>query len=168
MLESWNRNVGRTYHLGEVDPDPLPHTQVGIGPDGTVSAAGEPVTSRHLVVNEYASRIELPGERLTTSAAGLTLYRTTGLLRLRSLAEGLYADGWARSVMTYTVWPNASRGEYRVRLELPSGRTGRTVEAEAGPVRRSGRLVSDCRSSSGSQSPETRFRPSASASSGPI
>ena len=76
MLESWNRNVGRTYHLGEVDPDPLPHTQVGIGPDGTVSAAGEPVTSRHLVVNEYASRIELPGERLTTSAAGLTLYRT--------------------------------------------------------------------------------------------
>jgi hypothetical protein len=142
MLESWNRNVGRTYHLGEVDPDPLPHTQLGIGPDGTLSAAGEPFASRHLVVNEYASRIELPGERLTTSAAGLTLYRTNGPLRLRSLAEGLYADGWVRGVMTYTVWPNAPRGEYRVRLELPPGRKGRRVEAVAGPVRRTGRLVS--------------------------
>ncbi|HEV2903264.1 MAG TPA: hypothetical protein VGW30_08390 [Gaiellaceae bacterium] len=141
LLESWNRNVGRTYHLGGVDDDPLPYTQVGIGADGMVSAALEPVESRHLVVNEYASQIELEGERLTTPAAGLTLYRTDGRLRLRSFAEGLYADRWARGVLTYAVWPEARSGEYRVRLELPDGREGRKVEAEAGPVRRTAQLA---------------------------
>ena len=141
MLESWNRNVGRTYHLGAVDDDPLPHTLVGIGSDGTVSAAGEPVTSRNVVVNEQASQVELAGERLSAPAAGLTLYRAATPLRLRSFAEGLYADGWARGVMTYAVWPEAQRGEYRVRLALPSGREARKVEAEAGPVRRTGQLM---------------------------
>ena len=70
LLESWNRNAGRTYLLGAVDDDPLPHTRVGIGPDGTLSAGGMPVTSRHLVVNEQASQIELAGERLTHRRGG--------------------------------------------------------------------------------------------------
>lgn len=142
MLESWNRNAGRTYHLGAVHEDPLPHTRVGIGPDGTLSADGMRLKSRHLVVNEQASQIELAGERLTAPAAGLTLYRAATPLRLRTFAEGLYPDRWARAVMTYSVWPEAQRGEYRVRLALPSGRRARKVEAEAGPVRRTGRLVS--------------------------
>jgi hypothetical protein len=141
MLESWNRNVGRTYHLGAVDDDPLPHRKLAVGPDGTVSAAGEPVESRHLVVNEQASRVELAGKRLNAPVAGLTLYRAATPLRLRSLAEGLYADGWARAVMTYSVWPDARGGEYRVRLALPRGRQARTVEAEAGSARRTGQLV---------------------------
>lgn len=142
LLESWNRNAGRTYLLGAVDDDPLPHTRVGIGPDGTLSADGMPVKSRHLVVNEQASQIELAGERLSAPAAGLTLYRAATPLRLRSFAEGLYPDRWARAVMTYSVWPEAQRGEYRVRLALPSGRRARNVEAVAGQVRRAGRLVS--------------------------
>lgn len=141
-LESWNRNVGRTYHLGAVDEDPLPHTRVGIGPDGTVSAGGVPIKAQNLVVNEQASQIELAGERRSTPVAGLTLYRPATPLRLRSFAEGLYADRWARAVLTYSVWPEAPRGEYRVRLGLPPGRQARSVEAEAGPVRRTGQLVS--------------------------
>jgi hypothetical protein len=142
MIESWNRNAGRTYHLGADDEDPLPHARVRIGPDGTLSADGLPVKSRHLVVNEQASQIELAGERLNAPAAGLTLYRAATPLRLRSFAEGLYPDRWARAVMSYSVWTEAQRGEYRVRLALPSGRRARKVGAEAGAVRRAGQLVS--------------------------
>ncbi|MGH3100863.1 MAG: hypothetical protein ACRDPU_07715, partial [Thermoleophilia bacterium] len=108
----------------------------------TLSAEGMPVKSRHLVVNEQGSQIELAGERLSAPAAGLTLYRAATPVRLRSLAEGLYPDRWARAVLSYSVWPEAQRGEYRVRLALPSGRRARKVEAVAGAVRRTGQLVS--------------------------
>ena len=37
VLESWNRNAGRTFHLGDVPHDQLPYTPVGIESDGTVS-----------------------------------------------------------------------------------------------------------------------------------
>jgi hypothetical protein len=142
MLESWNRDVGRTYHLGDVGHDPLPFTAIGIRPDGTVAAPGaDPVRSRHLVVNHFASQIELAGERLARVQTGLTLYRTEGPLRLRSLAEGLYADRWARAVLSYAVWPQASAGHYHVRLELPAGRIARSIELEAGPTRRTVQLV---------------------------
>ncbi|HET9324741.1 MAG TPA: hypothetical protein VFO03_12755 [Gaiellaceae bacterium] len=142
MLESWNRNAGATYHLGNVDHDPLPSTEVGVSRDGRVTAGGEPVRARHLVVNDFASRLELDGVRLARPKPGLTLYRTSGPLRLRSLAEGLYADGWGRAVVTYAVWPRrATAGAYRVRLALPAGRRARLVELEAGPIRRAARLA---------------------------
>src|SRR5215210_2788939 len=40
VLESWNRNVGRTFHLGDVASDPLPYTEVGLNADGSISAVG--------------------------------------------------------------------------------------------------------------------------------
>jgi hypothetical protein len=142
MLESWNHSVDRTFHLGGIDNDPLPFTEVGIRPDGTISpVGGAPVRTRHLVVSDFGSRIDLVGHRVARPQRGLTLYRTNGPLRLRSLAEGLYADGWARGVVTYAVWPQATRGEYRVRLELPAGRAARSVELEAGPVHRTAQLA---------------------------
>ncbi|HEU6444898.1 MAG TPA: glycosyltransferase family 39 protein [Gaiellaceae bacterium] len=142
MLESWNRRAGATYHLGDVDDDPLPHSDVSIGRDGSVTAAGgAPVRSRHLVVVESGSRIEFAGRRVARPMPGLGLYRTNGALRVRSLANGLYSDGWARAVLSYAVWPKgATRGEYHVRLELPKGRAARTVELEAGRARRTARL----------------------------
>lgn len=136
LLESWNRKVGRTFHLGDVDHDPLPHTVVQVRPDGTVPG----VESRHLVVNDWATQVDLAGERLARPLQGLSLHRPNGPLRVRSLAEGLYADGWARSVLTYAVWPRARRGEYRLRLELPAGRAARSVEIEAGTRRRTATL----------------------------
>lgn len=138
MLESWNRNVGRTFHLGDVDHDPLPYTEVGIGRDGIVGEVpGKPVRSRNLVVNEFESQVVVEGERIASPRPGLTLYRTSGPLRVSSLAEGLYADGWGKSILSYAVWPkDAADGWYHVRLELPQGRLPRSVELEAGPARR--------------------------------
>ena len=143
MLESWNRNVGRTFHLGDVPPDPLPFTEVGLRADGAVAeVTGKPVRSDYLVVNEAASQIELNGQRLASPVPGLALYRTEGALRLKSYAEGLYADRWGQSRVTYQVWPQAAAGWYRVRLELPKGRAARSVEFEAGPYRQRARLGS--------------------------
>jgi hypothetical protein len=138
VLESWNRNVGRTFHLGDVPHDQLPYIEVGLREDGTVATGtGEPVRSRYLVVNDAGTQVELAGRLLSRPRSGLSLYRTDGALRLHSYAEGLGGDGWARSVLRYRVWPTAaSRGWYRVTLALPAGRLARAVEAEAGPVRR--------------------------------
>jgi hypothetical protein len=143
MLESWNRNVGRTLHLGDVPVDPLPFTEVGLRADGSVAdVAGKPVRSRYLVVNEAASQIEFNGHRLASPLPGLALYRTEGTLKLKSYAEGLYADRWGQSVLSYKVWPKAAAGWYRVRLELPKGRAPRSVEFEAGPFRHRAELGS--------------------------
>jgi hypothetical protein len=137
VLESWNRNVGRTLHLGDMPHDQLPYTQVGIGADGTlVTSAGEPVRSRHVVVNDAGTQIELDGRLLVRPHAGLALYETNRALRLRSYAEGVDRDGWIRSVAGYRVWPAATRGTYHLELGLPPGRPARTVEVEAGGVRR--------------------------------
>ena len=139
VLESWNRNVGRTLHLGDLPSDPLPYTEVGLRGDGSVvTVDGKPVRSRYLVVNDAGTRVQLAGRRLSRPAPGLALYRTEGSLRLRAYASGVDRDAWARSVIEYSVWPSEprSRGAYRLRLALPEGRHARAVEAEAGPIRR--------------------------------
>jgi hypothetical protein len=139
VLESWNRNVGRTLHLGDLPSDPLPSTQVGLRRDGTVvTVDGNPVRSRYLVVNDAGTQIDLVGRRLSRPAPSLALYRTDGPIRLRQYANGVDRDGWARSVVEYAAWPAqvSGGGAYRVRLALPEGRKARAVEAEAGPVRR--------------------------------
>jgi hypothetical protein len=147
MLESWNRNVGRTLHLGDVHADPLPFTTVGLTADGTVTGVdGRPIRSNHLVVNEAGSRIEVAGERLASPAPGLTLYRIEDALRLKSFAEGLHSDGWGRAILSYRVWPRGvTAGSYRVRLELPKGRAARPVELAAGPFETRARLAPERR-----------------------
>ena len=142
MLESWNRNVGRTFHFGDVPVDPLPFTEVGIGSGGAVlSGDGRPMRSRYLVVNDFASQIELVGDRIAQPVRGLTLYRPENPVRLRSFAAGVYTDRWAKSVVQYAVWPaGVAKGSYHIRLELPEGRQSRAMELEAGPVKRRAEL----------------------------
>jgi hypothetical protein len=136
MLESWNRNVGRTLHLGDVPADPLPFTQVALRPDGTL-----PVRSDYLVVDETGTQAELYAEQVARPKRGLALYRTSGVVRFRSLSFGLYADGWAQSLLRYAAFPGrGAAGTYRATLALPAGRLPRTIELEAGPVRRRVRL----------------------------
>jgi hypothetical protein len=142
MLESWNRNIGRTFHLGDLADDPLPFSEARVRPDGTLTdATGTPLRSEHLVVVDSASQIELVGERVARPLGGLTLFRPAGELRLKSLATGVHTDRWADSVVGYRVWPyKATRGAYHVALELPEGRIPRSVELEAGPVSRRAEL----------------------------
>ncbi len=143
MLESWNRNVGRTLHLGDVHVDPLPSTQVGVLPDGVVAdGSRKPISSAYVVANDLGTQVELVGSRVATPIPGLTLYKPEGVLRLSSLADGLYHDGWARAVLNYTAWPKGvADGWYHVRLELPKGSEPRGVTFAAGPFRTQGRLA---------------------------
>jgi hypothetical protein len=138
MLESWNRNVGRTFHLGDVPPDPLPYRQVAVGPDGSL-----PVHSRYLVVDESGTQVDLDAAEVARPKPGLALYRTSGRVRFRSVSFGLYADGWAQSVLRHAAFPGRrAAGAYRVTLALPAGRLPRHLVLEAGPVRRTVELQS--------------------------
>jgi hypothetical protein len=145
VLESWNRNVGRTYHLGDLPNDPLPFRTVGLDRDGAVTRVdGAPVQPRYLVVNDAGSQADVVGERLRQLPEGLSLYRLDGPLRFRSVALGVYRDGWAQSIVDYSAFPlQLSGGRYLVTLSLPKGRDARGVELEAGPVRRVGTLRPD-------------------------
>jgi hypothetical protein len=132
VLESWNRNVGRTLHLGDVPTDQLPFTQVALRPDGSL-----PIRSDYLVVDDSGSRAELDAKLVSRPRSGLALYRPGGVVRFRSIAFGLYSDGWAQSVLRYAAFPGpAASGAYRVTLTLPTGRPARHVHLEAGDVRR--------------------------------
>lgn len=132
MLESWNRNVGRTFHLGDVPADPLPYTQIALLPDGSV-----PVRSEYLVVDEWGTQVDLAAPEVARPKPGLALYRTSGRLRFRSVTFGLYADGLAQSIVRHAAFPGrGAAGAYRVTLALPPRRLARQVVLEAGPVRR--------------------------------
>jgi hypothetical protein len=140
VLESWNRNVRRTYHLGDIPPDQLPFTEVGLRRDGTVATVGnDPVRSRTVVVNDAGTQIDLVGTRILHPRDGISVYRVDGPLRLRSAAFGVYSDRWAQAIVRYVAFTRGP-GRYRLTLSLPAGRDARTVAVEAGPARRTGTL----------------------------
>ena len=137
LLESWNRNVGRTLHLGDMATDPLPFTNVGLRPDGSLGTADAPLRSEYLVVDSGGTRVELDAEQIARPRANLTLYRPAGVVRFRSVAFGLHADGWAESVVRFAAFPGRyTAGAYRVVVSLPAGRPARTVRLDAGPLQR--------------------------------
>jgi hypothetical protein len=136
ILESWNRNVGRTFHLDDVPNDPLPFTNTGLRADGSLTAADTAVRSEYLVVDSSGTRVELDAQAIARPRPNLTLYRTSGPVRLRSVAFGVHHDGWADSIVRYSAFPRETSGAYRVVLSLPSGRLARQVRLQAGPVRR--------------------------------
>src|SRR5918995_3431958 len=136
ILESWNRNVGRTFHLGDVPNDPLPFANTGLRPDGSLAAAGAAVRSEYLVVDSGGTRVELEARAIARPRPNLTLYRTAGPVRFRSIAFGVHHDDWADSIVRYAAFPRETWGAYRVVLSLPSGRLARRVRLVAGPVKR--------------------------------
>jgi hypothetical protein len=138
VLESWNRNVGRTLHLGDLPTDPLPNLPLGLLPDGTLATVDRrPVRSEYLVVDHSGTQVALDAELVAEPRPDLHLYRPGGVLRVRSVAFGVHSDGWARSVVRYAAFRSrGAKGHYVVTLALPAGRLARRVELECGPVRR--------------------------------
>jgi hypothetical protein len=129
-LEAWNKDFGR-FHRLDTEPAPFdtfPYSRVEIGHDGVLYADGRPLAASKLVVNHYATALDLDADVLARPNPSLTLYATGDAPRARSLAVGLFHDGWAGPIVRYRVWPGtAGRGTYRVRLALPPDRSPRTV-----------------------------------------
>jgi hypothetical protein len=89
------------------------------------------------VVDSSGTRVELDAEPIARPRPNLTLYRTAGPVRFRSVAFGVHHDGWADSIVRFAAFSRgAASGAYRVVLSLPSGRLARQVRLEAGPVER--------------------------------
>jgi hypothetical protein len=129
-LEAWNKDFGRLRRLDTTPApfDSFPSSRVEVGDDGVLRADGRPLGPSKLVVNHYATAVELDGSVLARPHPSLTLYGTDETPRVRSLAIGLFYDGWAARIVRYRVWPGGSeRGTYRVRLELPAEHSARTV-----------------------------------------
>lgn len=140
-LEAWNRSFGVPIALDGVPADDYGSTRARVQKDGRLEVDRGHVPNRSLVVNDYGSAAELDGTVLLRPRGGLTVWRLRGEPRLRSLAEGLYHDGWASALVRYRVWSQPGGGSYRLRLELPAGRGARTVELSVrGGARRTVRM----------------------------
>ena len=130
-LEAWNRDVERVALLGVDNAfnDSFPVSRAQVRGDGTLLVDGVPQPAGVLVVDDWATAIELDGEVAARPRNGLTAYRVPDEPRVRALTTGLYFDGWAGPELRHQVWaeqPSAD-GAYRVELELPAGRRAREV-----------------------------------------
>jgi Dolichyl-phosphate-mannose-protein mannosyltransferase len=135
-LETWNRDFGVPIALPGADPDPYGFPRARLDRPGRIAVEGGHELTRTVVVNDYGSRVELDGRVVAVPRPGLSLWQLSGPPRVRSLAAGLYHDGWANAVVRYRVWSRPAGGVFRVRLSLPAGRAPRTVTLTAGGGRR--------------------------------
>ena len=128
LLEAWNRDFRRPVHLG-AGGDWFASSRATIGSDGRLLVDGASPSTKILVVNDYASAIELDGDVVARPRDGLTAYRLPAEPRVRGLAVGLTFDGWAETLVSYRVWPErpTSSGAYHVTVALPAGSRERRV-----------------------------------------
>jgi hypothetical protein len=138
LLETWNRDFGRALQLGVPSYDGFASSTARIDRDGRLLVDGEPLRAGMLVVNDFASRLELRGARVVLRPrAGLTALRVPAEPRVRSLATGLAFDGWAGALVRYQAWPQGhATGVYRLTLELPRGFDKRSVTLSAAGAKR--------------------------------
>ncbi len=142
-LEAWNRDAGRPIWLDMPPPknDSWAAGKGEIAADGTLLVDGAPFAGGRLVVNQYASQIELAGANVVAEPRpGLTLMNVPADVQVRSLATGLFRDKLSTGNLHYRAWPSAQAGVYRVKLSLPSTLAARTVTASVGSVTKSATL----------------------------
>lgn len=113
----WNTSVKRLLLLGSPPIDQFDAKRVRIASDGRLLVAGRTVR-RPLLVQTYASTVQLTGVERVRHELIFDLYRPAGTPRLRLLAAGRYADRWLAPKGTVTVWTK-SGGTLELLLSLP-------------------------------------------------
>jgi hypothetical protein len=128
--ELFNRRVGPVYNVQQPIPGGLASTDVSIGPDGYLRAAGEPVAARYALAD---GSLDLNGTRVATDAPlGVNLWRIGGPIRSLTQVQGLYAnDTWSAGTVTYR------------RLECNSGSVRVTLLGDASLFRRAQTVVAN-------------------------
>jgi hypothetical protein len=130
----WNRSVDRLVLMpGATIIDPFRADPARVTDDGTIVAAGRPLTGA-LLMDEHAASVELTGATRVGAAPGYSLYRSAGQPRLSLLFGGRYYDGWLTSRGGIRLWPQpGSRtvaGLLTLELEAPATARVSTVRFE--------------------------------------
>jgi hypothetical protein len=129
LLETWNRDLRHVIRLGAPSYDGFASQAARIDRDGRLLVDGREPGPGVLVVNDFGTSIDIEGSVVARPLDGLTAYRVPAAPHVRSLANGLYFDRWAASLVRYRAWPRhaSTRGFYRVVLSLPRGLEARTL-----------------------------------------
>ena len=113
----WNTSVTRLLLLGSAPIDQFASERVRVAPDGRLLVRGQPVR-RPLLVQTYASTVELAGVERLRHEVIFDLYRPARTPRLRLLAAGRFADGWLAPRGAITIWTK-SGGTLTLVLSMP-------------------------------------------------
>jgi hypothetical protein len=115
----WNKSLERVLMLpGVRPPDSFAVSTVNARADGTVTAAGKPVTGP-VMIDDWATGVELQQATFVSRSTSGALYRPHGNLRLRLLSFGRYADGWLTNHGALVIWPAPGERRLSGRLEFP-------------------------------------------------
>jgi hypothetical protein len=114
----WNTSVKRLLLLGSAPIDQFDAKQLQIAADGKLLVDGRP-DRRPLLVQTYASTVQLTGVERVRHELIFDLYRPVGTPRLRMLAAGRFADDWLAPQGAITVWTKTG-GTLELVLALPA------------------------------------------------
>ena len=128
----WNTSVKRLLLLGSPPIDQFAAERVRVAPNGRLLVDGRPLR-RPLLVQTYASTVQLENVRRVRHELIFDLYRPTGTPRLRLIAAGRYADKWLAPRGAITVWAKRA-ATLQLVLSMPEG-------TQATPLKLNGRTV---------------------------
>ncbi|HKC22667.1 MAG TPA: hypothetical protein VKB64_09165, partial [Gaiellaceae bacterium] len=128
----WNTSVTRLLLLGSPPLDQFDAKLVRVAPDGRLLVDGG-TDRRPLLVQTYASTVEMTGVQRVQHDVIFDLYRPTGTPRLRLVAAGRYPDKWLAPRGAITVWAKRP-GTLTLVVTMPHG-------TQLTPMRFNDRLV---------------------------
>lgn len=136
----WNTSIKRFLILGSPEIDQFATKVVRVPADGRLLVDGK-ANRRPLLVQTYASTVQLAGVTRLRHERIFDLYRAEGTPRLRLIAAGRYFDGWLASSGGITVWPRQRGGTLRLTLRLPAGTETTPLRLRAPGVSRTVHVV---------------------------
>jgi hypothetical protein len=128
----WNTSVKRLLLLGSPPLDQFDTKVVHVAPDGRLLVDGR-ADRRPLLVQTYASTVQMTGVQRVRRDVIFDLYRPAGTPRLQLVAAGRYPDKWLAPQGAITVWTKKG-GTLTLVVTMPSG-------TRVTPVSFNGRLV---------------------------
>ncbi|HSC73661.1 MAG TPA: hypothetical protein VLB89_05805, partial [Gaiellaceae bacterium] len=128
----WNTSVTRLLLLGSPPLDQFDTKAVRVAPDGRLLVDGR-TDRRPLLVQTYASTVQMTGVQRVRRDVIFDLYRPNGTPRLRLVAAGRFPDKWLAPRGAITVWTKRP-GTLTLVVTMPRG-------TQVTPVRFNDRLV---------------------------
>ena len=136
----WNTSIKRFLILGSPEIDQFATKAIRVPADGRLLVDGK-ADRRPLLVQTYASTVQLTGATRVRHERIFDLYRANGTPRLRMIAAGRYFDGWLAASGGVTVWPRQRGGTLCLTLRLPGGTEVTPLRLSAPGIERTVRVV---------------------------